>query len=1192
MKHLSRKRTALAVLVFVALVCVAALSGGAGRSSAASVGARESAPVAAVATPALRSFPKAPASAGAPTVAEGLGRGSVSKGAASAPSAPDRAAQRSASLGGDAPVTLGAPIFTPVAGQSGGNPPDTDGDVGPKDFVQVVNTSISVFDKKGNQRAGFPKALNTLWSTLPAGSACRVRNDGDPIVLYDQQVDRWMVAQFTNPNSAQGPSGTFPMCIAYSQTGDPTGAYFAYQFNLPRSDDYEKFGIWPDGLYMSDFEGGNLGAYVFDRSAMVSGSPATFIDFGSIGAGSGVNGRGNRILPADWDGSNPPPAGAPDPFVVSFDDAFDGGSDRLVVYEAHTDWTTPANSTFTQVATLNTVAFDTSNSCSPTFRDCIPQPGTSQKVDDLSNRLMYRLQYRNFGDHESMVVNQTVDGDGNNRAGVRWYELRHGGGNWSIFQQGTFAPIDGINRWMGAAAMDGAGDIAVGYNVSDGTSTFPGLRYTGRTPSDPLGSLPAGEQTLWTGTTSNTGSNRWGDYSALAVDPVDDCTYWFTGEVDGAFGTAIGAFRFSNCGTDLSISKTVTPAHPNAGEEAVYTITVNNNGSVDATNVVVTDALPSQVSYLADTASCTGVAVGSTGTLSCPLGTIPAGGSSSFQIKVKINPDLGGPTSITNTATVSSDTADSDSTNNTVSLTHLVNESADLAVTKFCKPDTTAPAGTNGICQIFVHNYGPSAARGVSLSDTHVSNGAFTLGPVSTSQGSCLLGATTVSCSLGKIQPDGTVEVDVQVSSLDGVSVNDTAQVSSLTPDPNTANDQAQAGLTFTASADLSITKSDSPDPVIAGNNLTYTVNVHNAGPSTATGVTAVDNLPSGVTFVSASATVGTFTQVGSVVTWTVGNMAAGASGTLTIVVKVNPQTTGQIVNSASISSQTSDPNTANNSAAETTTVNAVSGLTLTKTDSPDPVLAGNNLTYTLTVGNGGPSTATNVVVTDTLPGGTTLVSAVGGTGSTVCAEVQVGIVSCDVGSLDPGQTRTIFITVKVAASVSDGTVLTNNAQATSPSSPTANASATTTVHTQADLWIDKQGQVSAANPAPAITYLITVHNALGSVADDTPTSGSGGPSDAQNIVVTDPLPLDNKKVTVQFLSPGCTYDKPSHTVTCKTATLPFGTAVTFQIQIQVQGSNGTLQNSATVTSTTPDPTAANNKDTVNNVVKGGTGKK
>jgi len=1188
------KRGWLPALIVGSLLAAAPSAvGGAARSAAA--GPYVGHPVPGVATPPLKSFARVETTPGAGTIPEGL------PGKAGKAPAPrllrnaSRSAHRTHAVAkAEAPTaTLGGPIVN-VAGQSGGNPPDPVGDVGPNDYVQMVNTTIAVYTKTGTLRGGFPVAISSLWSTLPAGSACSTRNDGDPIVVYDQQVDRWMVSQFTDPTTPRGPGGTFPMCIAYSQTGDPTGSYYAYQFNLPASEDYEKYGIWPDGLYMSTWEGGgNVGAYVFDRSAMLSNSPATFQYF-NLGAGGGVDGRGSRILPADWDGDTPPPAGAPNPFVISYDGAFAGGNDRLEVYNFHVDWANPANSTFGLAFTLNTAPFDTDLNCGVWAPDgvnrlCIPQPGTGQKVDALANRPMWRLQYRNFGGHESMVVSQTVDADANDRAGVRWYELRHPSGNWSIYQQGTYAPQDGVHRWLPSAAMDGNGNIAIGYGVSDGTSTFPGIRYTGRTPGDPLGSLPAGEQTLQAGTTSQTSSARWGDYSSLNVDPVDDCTFWYTNQLNGSFGTQIGSFRFSDCGTDLAIRKSVSPADPIAGDEAIYTITVSNLGAVGASSVVVTDTLPTNVAYLANTDTCTGVPVDSTGTLTCQLATIAAGASKSFQIKVRIDGDLGGAASITNTASVTSATADPNTANNAVSLTHLVNESADVAVTKFCKPDTSTPAGTDGICQIFVHNYGPSAARNVSLIDTHVSNGAFTIGTVA----GCSKTTSTVTCNIGKIQPDDTVEVDVPITSPDAVDVNDTAVASSATPDPNNANNQAQAGLTFTASADLSITKDDSPDPVTAGNNLTYTLTASNSGPSKAKGVTVVDTLPPGVTFQSATPSVGTFTHSAGVVTWNVGDLNSGASATLTLVVKVNPQTTGQLDNSASISSQTSDPDTSDNSDTETTAVSVTAGLSISKVASPSPVTAGSNLTYTVVVTNSGPSTATNIVVTDPIPDGTTFVSAQGSNGSTVCAEVQAGIVSCDVGTLDPGQSRTIFITVHVAPSVPDQAVLHNCARVSSPSdsgSPRESC-VDTTVQTRADIWIDKQGAAPAGNPAGALIYLITVHNAPGSVADDTPTSGSGGPSDAQGIVVTDPLPLTNKKVTVQFLSPGCTYSKATHTVTCRTATLPYGTAVTFQIQIQIQGSSGTVTNIATVTSTTTDPTSGNNRDTVNNVYQGGSGR-
>jgi uncharacterized repeat protein (TIGR01451 family) len=718
--------------------------------------------------------------------------------------------------------------------------------------------------------------------------------------------------------------------------------------------------------------------------------------------------------------------------------------------------------------------------------------------------------------------------------------------------------------------------------------------YTGRLASDPNGLLPQPEITIQPGTGAlgaGGADTRWGDYYTMVVDPVDDCTFWYTGDYATTVRqSVIASFRFSDCATDLEISKTVEPAHPNAGEEIVYTITVTNNGPIGAANVVVTDTLPAAFNYLADTDTCSGVAVGDTGVLTCQLGTLAAGASRSFQIKGSIDPDLGGATSITNRAVVSSAANESDPADNVAVLTHLVNELADVRVTKLCKPDTfPAPAGTSGVCSIFVTNDGPSAARLVNLVDTHVSSGAFSL---STSSLGCIAGATTVTCALGTIQPGATVQVDVNVTSNAQVDVNDVARATSATPDPNLGNNEARAGLSFAASADLSITKSG-PTDATAGTQFTYILTVDNAGPSTAQNVVVSDELPADVDFVSALASVGSFTAVNGTITWNLGTVAvADPAQTLHITVFVHPDATGSLINNAAVTSTTSDPNIANNLATWTVDLEASAGLTLTKTDSPDPVIAGNNLTYTLTVGNGGPSTAVDVVVTDTLPVGTTLVSAVGGTGTTACAEVALGIVSCEVGDLDPGESETIFITVKVASSVPDGTILTNTAHAASPTDPDgADASAQTTVIARADLWMEKTGTAPAGNPAGALIYTLTVHNHPGSAPDDTPTSGAGGPSDALDIVVSDPLPLTNKKLTVQFLTPGCTYNKPAHLVTCTTAVVPFGTSVVFSFQVQIQGSNGTITNRATVSSATTDPNLNNNSDTVNNVVQGGTGK-
>ena len=1091
------------------------------------------------------------------------------------------------------------------------SPPDPNGDVGPNHYVQMVNSQIQIWDKQGTTVAGAVN-INTLWvNGTTAGTGfdqCRTQNAGDPIVLYDQEADRFMISQFTNPNSATGPGGTFPMCVAYSQTPDPTQNWFLYQFNLPRSHDYMKYGIWPDALYMSTYEGGAVGAYAFDRAQMLSGSPATFQSF-SVAVGGGVDGRERRIVPADWDGANRPPAGAPNPFAMSFDDAFDGGNDRIEIRSFHVDWATPANTTFTLTDTINTAAFDTDLSCSPNFRACIPQPGTTNRVDGITNRLMARLQYRNFGDHQAMVINQTVDADGNNRAGVRWYELRNTGAGWSIFQQGTYAPIDGEHRWMAAAAMDGRGDIAIGYTASDGTATFPSLAYTARSVNDPIGSMPQGEQTMTAGTVSQTGSNRWGDYSGLNVDPVDDCTFWLTGMHDNGL-TTIGSFRLPSClQSDLRITKSDAPDPVAAGQDLTYTLTVTNDGPATAQAVTVTDVLPAGVT-LVNAPGCTNAA----GTLTCAVGALLPAQSIVIGIQVHIPSGFLGTNAsglITNTASVkAANQADPTPGNNTATATTTVLARADLAVTKVCKPDSTAPAGTVAFCDIHVDNLGPSDAVNVTLTDVLTSASGFNVtGTTVTPSGVCSVPpqggpvtSLTVTCDLGNEPAGGRTTIRVLVTAADVAEVNDVATVSSPTPDPVTANNQATGKVVFTGSADLQVTKTG-PGSVVAGTPIQYTLTVRNNGPSQAAGVVVTDRLPSGVTFVSVTTTVGTCTYgqpTGHELTCNLGNLASGASAVVTVNGKVAPDVPPgtTLVNEAVVSSSTPDPDNANNRVSVPTEVTASADLRVTKTDSPDPVLAGNLLTWTITATNGGPSTATSVLLTDTLPPGVTFVSGVNNNGQTVCTLVQTTTVECAVGTLQPGQSSTVQLTVRVDASVNPGTVLTNSVVVSSatPDPVAANNTATagTTVNTRADVWLDKQASKRSGNPSPALIYTLVVHNDTGCETDaqstPTPTCGTGGPSDARNIVVTDALPLTNKKLVVQYVSPQCIYTKATHTVRCTAANLPAGASVTFVIEAQVSGSVGTVLNTASVTSSTPDLTLGNNTNSASIVMKGGTG--
>jgi hypothetical protein len=268
-------------------------------------------------------------------------------------------------------------------------------------------------------------------------------------------------------------------------------------------------------------------------------------------------------MPSDLDGP-PPPAGTPNFFLRQVDGERFGGNDRLEVFAFSVDWTNPASSTFVQVSSLATDPFD-SVLCSATLLGaCIPQPGVPQRLETLTVWPMWPLQYRNFGTHEAMVINHTVDANGNDLAGVRWYELRRtGGGAWSIFQQGTYAP-DREHRWMGSIAMDGDGNIGLGYSVSSG-DVFPSIRRTGRLASDPPGMMTQPEATIINGSGAQThSSNRYGNYSNMSVDPTDDCTFWYTTEylkASGSFNwsTRIASFKFPGCS---SVWQTVARHRP------------------------------------------------------------------------------------------------------------------------------------------------------------------------------------------------------------------------------------------------------------------------------------------------------------------------------------------------------------------------------------------------------------------------------------------------------------------------------------------------------------------------------------------------------------------------------------------------------------------------------------------------------
>ena len=408
-------------------------------------------------------------------------------------------------------------------------PPDTNGVVGATQYVQWVNESFAVFDKSTGAILMGPTAGNAFWAGF--GGQCQTHNDGDPIIQYDKMANRWVATQFViNFNT-----GPFLQCVAVSTTNDATGAYNRYSFTLPNFNDYPKMGVWPDGYYFS-FNMFNASGTAFlgadacaaDRTAMLAGNAATMICFQQ-------SSTIDSLLPSDMDGTIQPTAGEPAFFL-------DFSTNSLRLFKMHVDFATPGNSTFTGPTTLTVANF------TPLCNGgtCIAQPGTTTRLDSLADRLMYRLAWRKFLDgHESLVATHSIT------TGIRWYEIQNPNGSATVFQQGTFAPT-AATRWMGSIAMDQAGNIALGYSESSGT-VRPSVFFTGRVPSDPAGTLET-EAAIVNGTGSQTGGlSRWGDYSAMTVDPVDDCTFWYTQEymkTTGSFNwnTRIASFKFPTCG--------------------------------------------------------------------------------------------------------------------------------------------------------------------------------------------------------------------------------------------------------------------------------------------------------------------------------------------------------------------------------------------------------------------------------------------------------------------------------------------------------------------------------------------------------------------------------------------------------------------------------------------------------------------
>jgi len=403
--------------------------------------------------------------------------------------------------------------------QDGSFPPDPCGDVGPNHYIQAYNSAYSIYNKTGSRVAG-PTALNTLFVGLVGGEC----NSGDPIILYDEQADRWVIVEFSLCNADDR------VMVAVSETNDPTGSYHGYSFDTDEVPDYEKLGVWRDGYYMAtNTHGDGNDIYVLERSQMLIGGAADMQAFENLNRPAYYD-NFMCVPPADNDGAFAD-VGEPGIFICHADNAITSlTNDELWLFELDVDWNNSANSSFNRVQRLTVNNYDSNFGSN---WDNIAQSGTATELDALPAVIMNAPQYRNFGSYETIVCCHTVDVDNTDHAGIRWYELRRTTGNWYIRQQGTYAP-DAHSRWMGSIRLNGNKEIALGYSISSST-IVPGIRVCGQNAleyDNASGVLNVAELTVSDGTSYQTHAedykNRWGDYSSLNVDPSDDRTFWYT----------------------------------------------------------------------------------------------------------------------------------------------------------------------------------------------------------------------------------------------------------------------------------------------------------------------------------------------------------------------------------------------------------------------------------------------------------------------------------------------------------------------------------------------------------------------------------------------------------------------------------------------------------------------------------------
>ena len=687
------------------------------------------------------------------------------------------------------------------------SPPDPNGDIGydpatgQRYYFQWINMAYKAWDVT---QPDAPVVVvpttqgNALWQAALPGTPCAINNDGDPMVLFDEQAHRWFISQFSV-------STPFHECVATSKTANPAGAWYVYDYpyrdGVAYFNDYPHFGVWPDATYnayymtLHEFDAaGNayLGqsASAFDRARLLNGDRTAPLVTFALGTDFG------GMLPADLDG--PPPASGTPGFFFMTDP---GGT--LPIWEFKPDWITPANSIFgvgdghTANYSLAIAAY--TDACATA---CVPQSDTATRLDSLGDRLMHRVAFRSLdGSTQTAVLNHTVDVDGaggSNRTGIRWYEARRNpaSGVWSINQQSTYAPGSTDYRWMGSVATDQAGNIALGYSASSST-LFPAVRYAGRLFTDTLNQLPQAEVTLTVSAGAQTGSFRWGDYSMMGVDPQDGCTFWYTQEYNGAtaslpWKTRIASFKFAEC----------TPVATGSLSGAVRN--ASNRNPINGAAVVALDSLGATVAATTDVSGIYQI-------IGLPIGpytvTASAGG---------YNPGLA--TGVNVSAGVT--------TTQNFTLTALPR--VDLSLIKTASASTLAPSSSLAYTLTVTNNGADAITSTVTITD--VLPAGYALG-LASGVGWLCSGTTTIVCTRPDLGVGASTSVNINgtAPAIIGPLVN-TATTGANVLDPSSANNSATVTVTLAAQTDLAITQSG-PAAAAPGATLVYTLNVTNHGP-------------------------------------------------------------------------------------------------------------------------------------------------------------------------------------------------------------------------------------------------------------------------------------------------------------------------------------------------------------------------